>query len=62
MESRYYKKTDLELLSTIESNSVDLVLTDPPYIISNASGMDTYKKHLNAGGEHTSIQTAQKII
>jgi len=53
MESRYYKKTDLELLSTIESNSVDLVLTDPPYIISKASGMDTYKKHLNAGGEHT---------
>ena len=53
MESRYDKKTDLELLSTIESDSVDLVLTDPPYIISKASGMDTYKKHLNAGGEHT---------
>ncbi len=53
MKSSYTKKNDLELLRTIESNSVDLVLTDPPYIISKASGMDTYKKHLNAGGEHT---------
>ena len=52
MESKYVKKTDLELLSTIEKNSIDLVLTDPPYIISKRSGMDEYKKHLDAGGEH----------
>jgi len=52
MESRYDKVADMELLSSIPNNSVDLVLTDPPYIISKASGMDKYKKHLDAGGEH----------
>ena len=44
MESRYVKKYDLELLSTIESNSVDLVLTDPPYIISKKSGMQSHSE------------------
>ena len=52
MESSYVKKTDIELLSIVPKNSVDLVLTDPPYIISKGSGMDEYKKHLDAGGEH----------
>jgi site-specific DNA-methyltransferase (adenine-specific) len=31
-------------LNTIEDNSIDLILTDPPYIISRDSGMD---KHYN---------------
>ena len=52
MKSSYTKKTDKELLSSIEKNSVDLVLTDPPYIISKNTGMDEYKKHLKAGGKH----------
>ena len=52
MESRYVKKIDKEFLATIPNNSVVLVLTDPPYIISKRSGMDEYKKHLDAGGEH----------
>ena len=51
MESKYVKKTDLELLSTIENNSVDLVLTDPPYIISRKSCMQAYKDDLEKGGE-----------
>jgi site-specific DNA-methyltransferase (adenine-specific) len=51
MESSYVKKTDLELLSTIESNSVDLVLTDPPYIISKKSGMQSYRDSLENGGK-----------
>ena len=51
MESSYVKKTDLEFLSTIENNSVDLVLTDPPYIISRKSGMQAYKDDLEKGGE-----------
>ena len=51
MKSRYVKKSDLELLSTIEKNSVDLVLTDPPYIISRKSGMQSYKDNLEKGGE-----------
>ena len=52
MKSSFTKATDLELLQSIEKNSVDLVLTDPPYIISRESGMDGYRKHLDAGGEH----------
>jgi len=43
MESRFDNSTDLELISTIESNSVDLVLTDPPYLISRKSGMQSHK-------------------
>ena len=31
-------------LNTVEDNSIDLVLTDPPYIISRDSGMN---KHYN---------------
>ena len=30
----------LHFLSTVQSNSVDLILTDPPYIISKQSGMN----------------------
>jgi DNA modification methylase len=32
----------LEYLNTIDDNSIDLVLTDPPYIISRDSGMNTH--------------------
>jgi len=51
MESRYVKKTDSEFLSTIQKNSVDLVLTDPPYIISKKSGMQSYRDKIENGGE-----------
>ena len=34
----------LNYLSEIKNNSIDLILTDPPYIISQTSGMD---KHYN---------------
>ena len=34
----------LNLLNTIENNSVDLILTDPPYIISKNSGMNDFEK------------------
>ncbi len=38
----------LEYLKTIDDNSIDLVLTDPPYIISRESGMNTlYNKIKN---------------
>lgn len=32
----------LEYLNTIKNNSIDLILTDPPYIISKETGMDKY--------------------
>ena len=34
----------LEYLKTLDPNSIDLILTDPPYIISKTSGLD---KHYN---------------
>lgn len=37
-------KDGLEFLKTITNNSIDLILTDPPYIISRDTGMD---KHLS---------------
>jgi DNA modification methylase len=46
----------LEYLKTIEPNSVDLILTDPPYIISRDSGMNTHyenvKKNTAEGVEY----------
>jgi len=32
----------LQYLSTIKDGTVDLILTDPPYIISKDSGMNTH--------------------
>lgn len=32
----------MEYLSTIPNNSIDLILTDPPYIISRESGMNSH--------------------
>ena len=36
----------LEFLENIPDNSVDLILTDPPYITSRDSGMDKWVKHV----------------
>ena len=35
-------KDGLEYLKTINDNSIDLILTDPPYIISKDTGMNTH--------------------
>ena len=32
----------IEYMSTLQDNSIDLVLTDPPYIISKETGMNTH--------------------
>lgn len=42
-------KDGMSYLSSIENSSIDLILTDPPYIISQDSGMD---KHYNAVKEN----------
>ena len=39
----------LEYLLTIQNNSIDLIITDPPYIISRETGMNT---HYNAVKEN----------
>ena len=36
----------LEFLSEIPDNSIDLILTDPPYITSRETGMDKWAKHV----------------
>jgi site-specific DNA-methyltransferase (adenine-specific) len=40
MESKFSNEDGLLLMKSMESNTVDLVLTDPPYIISKDSGMN----------------------
>lgn len=41
------KNTDgLKYLSTIENNSIDLILTDPPYIISKETGMNIHYNNI----------------
>jgi site-specific DNA-methyltransferase (adenine-specific) len=41
----------LKFLSAVSSNSVDLILTDPPYIISKESGMNKLYKRLKGSKE-----------
>lgn len=40
MEYKLYNTDGLELLNTVPDQSIDLVLTDPPYITSRDSGMN----------------------
>lgn len=42
----------LQYLKHIKNNSVHLVLTDPPYIISRESGMDTHYKNVKKNEEN----------
>ena len=42
----------LEYLQTIENNSVDLILTDPPYIISKNTGMNEHYNNVKHNEEN----------
>ena len=42
----------LEYLSTIPNKSIDLILTDPPYIISKESGMNTHYNKVKQNEEN----------
>lgn len=44
--------TGIEYLKTITNNSIDLILTDPPYIISKDSGMNEYYNNVKFNEEH----------
>jgi site-specific DNA-methyltransferase (adenine-specific) len=37
----------LEYIKNISNNSIDLILTDPPYIISKDTGMNTFYNLVN---------------
>tara|TARA_B100000214_G_C23912838_1_gene602198 strand:- start:58 stop:930 length:873 start_codon:yes stop_codon:yes gene_type:complete len=54
----------LQFLSDIPDNSVDLILTDPPYITSRDSGMDKWVDHIakqDASGS-VNIMTEQRWL
>lgn len=44
----------LEFLSEIPDNSIDLILTDPPYITSRTTGMDKWVDHIAKQNEEGS--------
>lgn len=46
----------LEYLKTLDSNSIDLILTDPPYIISKTSGLDKHYNNVKYNEENNIIQ------
>lgn len=54
----------LQFLSTLNNNTVDLVLTDPPYIISRDSGMDTHYNMIkdNERDGVTSMKTEEEWL
>ena len=43
---KVFLKEGLEFLVDIPDNSIDLILTDPPYITSRDTGMDKWAKHV----------------
>lgn len=67
------KNTDgITYLKSIENNSIDLILTDPPYIISKDTGMNTFynniknneniKKNMKTNEEWEEYKIKNKII
>ena len=50
-------KEGLEYLESIEDNSINLVLTDPPYITSKESGMNKWAKHVERQDSIGSVDT-----
>jgi site-specific DNA-methyltransferase (adenine-specific) len=36
----------IEFLSSLDDNSIDLIITDPPYLISKESGMEKFQKEV----------------
>ena len=52
----------LSYLKTIENNSVDLILTDPPYIISQNSGMNEHYNNVKYNEENdiTEVKTEEE--
>jgi site-specific DNA-methyltransferase (adenine-specific) len=54
----------IEYLTTISDNSIDLILTDPPYIISKETGMNTHynKVKLNEENKLEFVKTEDEWI
>jgi len=45
-----------DLLRSLDDGSLDLVLTDPPYIISHDTGMDKFRNALDSGKDLTKTE------
>ena len=39
----FENKEGLDFLQSIDNNSINLILTDPPYMISKETGMNTFR-------------------
>ena len=52
----------MEYLSTIANDSIDLILTDPPYIISKDSGMNRHYNNVKDNEENniTEVKTEEE--
>jgi site-specific DNA-methyltransferase (adenine-specific) len=60
IEQKITLSEGIEFLKTVDSNSVDLVLTDPPYITSRDTGMDKWVGHVETQDKEGS-QNAKTI-
>ena len=69
VESKYFEndymkihnKEGLEYLNTLDSDSVNLVLTDPPYITSRKTGMDEHSKKIKkAETDNQNVKTIEQ--
>lgn len=52
-------------LNSIEKKSIDLILTDPPYVISKDTGMNAHKKHtdnIDKTGNETKTENDWKLF
>ena len=54
----------IEYLKTINNNSIDLILTDPPYIISKDSGMNEHYNNVKFNEENdiTQVKTEEEWV
>ena len=50
----------VEYLNQTEDNSIDLILTDPPYIISRDSGMDKHYEQSKPKESKTEKELSKK--
>ena len=50
----------LKYLDTIDNNSIDLILTDPPYIISKDTGMNTHYNNVK-NNEKNNVQFVKTV-
>ena len=52
----------IDLLNTIQDGSVDLILTDPPYIISRESGMNKLRDAIDSDQDLSKTEDEWKVF